>query len=159
MFNLDLSIEGFTEIKDDRMKGIVDQAIQDAAVVVRRTLASREFSPVGDRNQKDSKHRKKKYPRFINRWSAVERYEGGYSFANPASYAQILEYGGYPGVGPRTTPATHALAGGGGIFSKQTVDGGRGGIIGRFLADEERTQYIADQVAKAIREALEELGE
>ena len=95
--------------------------------------------------------------RFKQQWSVVQKEQMGYSFSNPAPYAHRIEYGTWPGTGPRTAEATHALTGEAGIFSTQTIRGGAAGVVGLYLSDENRIQWIADEITKRVREELGKL--
>ena len=157
MVELNVELENLDKIQLLDLPGIVDIALKDVMTVIHRDIL--QYSPTGERDQ--TKHVKgggeQKHPRFINQWSSNESVEGGYSFSNPSPYALVLEYGGYPGIGPRTTAASYAGDGEPGIFSHQTVRGMTGGIIGLYLSEEDRIQAIVDQVARSIKEAVERL--
>ena len=156
MLSLDLRVENLDALMklESALPEIVDQALQEVIAIARQDVIE-EYSPVGERKQTQTK--RGKLPRFKESWSAIEPVDGGYSFSNPVPYALVLEYGRYPGVGPKTVAARHATTGEAGIFSAQTVRGGKGGIVGRYLEEGDRSQWIADEVAKRVREKIEDL--
>ena len=82
-------------------------------------------------------------------WSEVEFLEGGLSFSaefgNPVDYAETVEHGDYPRVGPRT------VAMDGHIFSRQAP----GGMIAPIMGDEAKINMIIDLVLAQIIRGIE----
>ena len=97
-------------------------------------------TPVGDRPKQATRARQS--------WGQVERRAGGYSFRNPVGYADILEFGEYPGVGRRT------VAYGDGIYSKQA----KGGILYPVIKDESKIYQISELLIQAILRNLQKVG-
>ena len=87
-------------------------------------------------------------PHLKPAWSNVAFQDGGYSFGNPTAYANTLEQGAYPGVGPRT------VAVGGGIYSRQAP----GGILAPILEDQAVLEGVVNTVLNAIIRGLERAG-
>ena len=83
---------------------------------------------------------RKKGPHMKTQWSEVYAVDGGFAFGNASPYAHVLEFGLYPGVGPKTAFGTYAGKDTGwnsyGIFSKQTLSPeNAGGMLGVLETD------------------------
>ena len=77
-------------------------------------------------------------------WSPLERVSGGFTFGSDRDYAEMLEYGLYRRVGPRTVQA------GDGIYSRQAP----GGMIRPILDDEVTLRAVAEQIIRIMEEKL-----
>ena len=81
-------------------------------------------------------------------WSEVQMIEGGLSFENPVEYGPFLEFGLYPGQGPRTVPGP-----GGGYYSTQAPEG----ILGPMIEDDALLGDIVEAVTATIVRRVEAL--
>lgn len=82
---------------------------------------------------------------FGTSWGQVEEIEGGFSFTNPLPYAHVLEFGLYPGLGPRTVPGPE-----GGIYSGQAPEG----VVRPKVEDPETLQRVARTMADELERRL-----
>ena len=128
MFDLNIQIESLDDIRRalEKTPELIDLVIDDAATTLRNLVIGR--TPVGKTGE------------LKKSWSAVERTSTGFTFGTDKEYADVLEEGGYRGVGPRT------IAYAGGIFSRQAP----GGIIAPLLEDEQ----VMDKILKRIASEL-----
>lgn len=78
-------------------------------------------------------------------WSNVEYVAGGFSFGNPVEYADTIERGAYPHVGPRTVAVD------GGIYSRQAP----GGIMRPILEDPSQIEAVVNLILNTIIRGIE----
>lgn len=116
----------------------LDSALRWAADYIHDETVQR--SPVGRKDDPRPGHP----GYFKSSWSNVQKRSSGYSFSNKAPYAGHLEYGLYPGVGPRTVRYK------GGIYSKQAP----GGVARVFLDDEKHMDWLTDKIFEKLRESF-----
>lgn len=114
--------------------------VLDALNTLRDLVRGR--TPVGAPNRPTSGHLK-------DSWSNVEFLGGGLSFSGEfgtdVEYADTLERGLYPRVGPRT------VASEGGIYSRQAP----GGIIAPIAGDQQKIDMVIDLVLAQIIRGIE----
>jgi hypothetical protein len=114
----------------------LQEALKDAANIIRTFVLSR--SPVGDRP--------KQGPRFKDLWTSPASFQGGsIAFGNPADYADVLEQGKYPGVGPRTV----AIAGK--VYSRQAP----GGVVWPVLKDQAKINDVMDLIVQQLLKGIQ----
>lgn len=110
--------------------GAVEASLEDVAKFVRSLAIGRSPEASGA---------------FGTSWGQIEEAEGGYSFTNPLPYAHVLEFGLYPGLGPRTTPGPDA-----GIYSRQA----REGVVRPILEESDTAIAVATAVAEELERRL-----
>jgi hypothetical protein len=111
-------------------------AVQDSAITFRKMALGN--SPVGD--PKKDPH----YGQFKGSWSDITYEAGGWSFENLTPYGEVLDLGGYRGVGPRTVAST------GGIFSRQAPYG----VLSPLLADEALKEAIMNGIVDKLSQVM-----
>jgi len=93
---------------------------------------------------------------FKGSWSEVMPVSGGmsYSFENPVGYGEMLEYGLYPSLGPRTAVFK------GRIYSRQAIhaDLGVAGVLTPTLEDVTLPDRIAATLIEEITRRMEGAG-
>jgi len=129
---LDFSVREEMADQMERLRELVagipaaaQSALQDVAETLRRLALGRTPYATGE---------------LYRSWSSVTREEGGFSFSTDVPYAEVLERGLYPGVGPRTVEVE------GGIFSRQAP----GGILTPIVEDDEVIRKVVDLIVEVI---------
>lgn len=112
------------------VEGAVEASLEDVAVFMRSLAIG--ASPEGDT------------ARFGTSWGQIEQIEGGFSFTNPLPYAHVLEFGLYPGLGPRTT------SGPDGIYSRQAPEG----VVRPQVEDPSVAERVAETMAEELARRL-----
>jgi hypothetical protein len=135
-------IEGVWEIlnKLDDIEVVFHSGVKDTAISLRTLVEAR--TPMGTKGPMSEPGYQ---PGTLRKsWGRVREYRGGFTFENIAGYADILEYGLYERVGPRTMQSPS------GIFSKQAV----GGMLRPMIDDPQVVSdfldLIVDRVIKEI---------
>jgi hypothetical protein len=143
---------------EDALKNLVtlvpeaaERALNDYIRTVKARVLDR--TPVGQKYKKAEKTKAgkpMKGPRGKGRhvasgnlwrsWKVASLGLGAVSVYTDVPYADVLEEGKYPGIGPRTA------SGPGGIYSKQAV----GGILGPLLEDKELMDGMVNRLIKEI---------
>lgn len=118
----------------ERLPEVAGESLPDVATTLRNL--AKGGSPVASGDFKGS-------------WSDVQATEGGaLSFENPTEYGPYLEYGLYPGVGPRT------IEQGGQIYSRQAP----GGILGPMMEDQTVLDDAINSLVNEIIRRMEATG-
>jgi len=81
-------------------------------------------------------------------WSTVTYEAGGFSFGSDKPYAEVLEEGLYPGVGPRTVKT------GEGIFSRQAP----GGMVAPLIEDDTVVDRLLELIVEQIERGFQSAG-
>lgn len=116
---------------------ILDAALDDVIKTLRNL--ARGGTPVGVGSTSGATKRS---------WGPIEHEDGGLSFSLDVPWAEVLERGLYPGVGPRTVQTSE------GIFSRQAPEG----ILSPMVEDEEVQRKIAGMVVSELERRLAGAG-
>jgi len=127
---LKIEVEGLDKLPDSaEVREALSKAMEDAAEKIRRRAIER--TPVDTGYLKSA-------------WTPLIKLGSGISFGNYAPYAGIVEYGLYPGLGPKTVEFR------GRIYSSQAP----GGMVGPVVRDREFISKLGDEVSENVKKAL-----
>jgi len=128
----------------DGVPGAYETAVDEVATRIRKLVLGRTTYVTGN---------------LQRGWSEVSKsvQSGGFSFSfgNDVDYAPTHEFGEYQKVGPRTAEA-RTQEGAPGIFSRGTISGGVGGMIGPVFDPtvlESLGKMVVDYMISALKNA------
>ena len=116
-------------------KSVIDKAVRESEKFIKAELVSR--TPVGI---KSTPSQGRGPGNLRVGWSDLKKVSGGFAFDNPVEYSEVVEGGGYVGLGPRTVEQ------GGQIYSSQAP----GGIVQPLITNEVFINQLSDRLAKSI---------
>ncbi len=135
MIEMRLDSSQFDDVRERLSGPALDDTVRDISLTLRQLVRGR--TPVGIIDGGTMKES----------WTQVHRMGslgGEYAFWSSVTYSDVLEYGGYPGVGPRTVQAE------GGIFSRQAV----GGMITPILENPATLTSVKALLVRRMRELI-----
>ena len=145
MLELTIDANGFRHLsgllKD--FPQLIDDAAEQAALTVRNLVRGR--TPVGPRKAGAGWRADPHAGLAKKSWTEVRRVSTGFSFGLDVPYANVLEYGGYTSVGPRT------VAESGGIFSRQAPGGMITPVLGDPTALKKISALVASEITRGVR--------
>lgn len=119
---------------------VIDLVAEDAIKTLRLRVQGR--TPIGETGKAQAG------------WTEIQKSNnGGYSFENRVPYINVLNRGGYSGLGPRTT-----IGSGGVIFSSRVVDTLGEGIVEPILQDQEFLRQVVKYLAEALMKGITNAG-